>query len=690
MRKLSRASSLGPYLLTSLLFVFGSSTASALKGERISLENARILVGENEPSFVRYGAEDLAAYLKEITHSGISITTKAPSGAQQGTAIVVGEQMATALGTDLLSVGSLGKEGSIIRSYERSGNTIVVVAGQDPHGTNTGLALLLQLIRVEGKAPYIDGPLDFRNVPSLSVRGIQSGGWPIKYPYAAWKEEDWKRFIDMVWLLRGNRLLLAPLFEILPVPLSPEDEAYVQEVRRIVDYAETKRGIEVWVGMPANRIAISNCNVRDPRKRPYWINGCQKDFNPADSVQFAKVLQTVEAFYQIVNNPDGILMGDADPGGWPNSPLSEQVKIFQAHRRFLDQYNIHGKKAKLADFMWIGWGRHKFFTSTDRLVTGFDWTEKNPDESDIQFMAATIANFKQHLPQPWEVFAGMTPYLESAKREAVLQNTIYFPYGAIEGEPAFPATNIALEPVRDVVDKIPEYPGLSSLMGNNQITVLQFPMTFYFFESTWDKARRNDSQEDVLLGVSQQLYPEHAQLLRDALLALYEVDVRKIENARSLLQELISRNDVGRMGALGRYLHPDPLIVARTLQKQLEIRAARQSLVSALIRKPSQREAAQLLERYFDLLLAWNTETGWENVFDSGIWTLPIYQDGKDLQQSMSVLKELLGGGAPYTTYAQVNAFFDPIGKRLLKKYGQNSVMLGCVQPFKLAVAQKQ
>jgi len=80
-------------------------------------------------------------------------------------------------------------------------------------------------------------------------------------------------------------------------------------------------------------------------------------------------------------------------------------------------------------------------------------------------MAETIRNFKQNLAEPWEVFAGMTPYLESSRRESVLDKTIYFPYGAIEGEPAFPATNTSLEPVREVLDKKAEYPPLGSLMG---------------------------------------------------------------------------------------------------------------------------------------------------------------------------------------------------------------------------------
>jgi len=110
--------------------------------------------------------------------------------------------------------------------------------------------------------------------------------------------------------------------------------------------------------------------------------------------------------------------------------------------------------------MWIGWGRHKLFTSTERLVTGFECTEKNPDKSDIAFMAHSIRNFKNNLPEPWEMVARMTPYLESSKRESVLNKTIYLPYGAIGMEPAFPATSMGLESVREVLNKAGEHPEL--------------------------------------------------------------------------------------------------------------------------------------------------------------------------------------------------------------------------------------
>jgi len=156
------------------------------------------------------------------------------------------------------------------------------------------------------------------------------------------------------------------------------------------------------------------------------------------------------------------------------------------------------------------------------------------------------------------------------------------------------------------------------------------------------------------------------------------------------LKELLQGGNAIRAGALGRFLFPDRLIVARTLQMQLEIRLARQNLLKALQGKPDIKECARLVEDYFDKLLAWNKETGWEKTIDIAIWTSPIYQDGKDLTEAMSRFKEILGAGAPYTSYSQVKAFFDPITRDLLKKYGEESVMIGCIEPFKLAVAQTQ
>jgi len=659
---------------------------------RIALDKPVILIDSSEASYVQYAAKDLGAYLAEITGELVTVSSTPSAGRNAKSIIAIGEKMALSLGVDLGSMSDLGDEGSVIRAFDKGGVRFVVVAGGNPHGTNMGAATFMQMVRSEGKTAYVEGPLNLRSKPNTAVRGFHVNGWSLNYPYAfrAWREADWKHFIDLAWAQRSNLVFFWPFVEIMPLPLSAEDEAYLQEVHRVIEYAQKQRGLEVWIMQSANRVAMTDCGVRDPRARPYWVNNCQKDMNPADPRQFANIEKEFEVFYRNINNADGFCMIDSDPGGWPQSPLSDQAKIFNAARRLLDQYNVKGKNAKLVDWMWIGWGRHKYFTASERLVTGFDWTEKNPDEGDLEFMADTMRNFQQHLAEPWDMIAGMTPYLESSKRASTLNKTIYLPYGAVEMEPAFPWTNVSLGPVREALDKAAEYPALKGLMGNNQTMLLQFPRNYYLFNSLWDSEYKERSKQEVLREVSERLYPDQRDLLVEAFEALGEKDPHKIDGTIARVERLVAGGNAGRSGALGRYLFPDQLILARDLRMQLQIRAARQKLLLALHGRPSVQECSQLLEDYFDKLLAWNKQTGWDKLIDIAIWTIPIYDSDKEFAEAMSRLKQILGVGAPYTRYAQIDAFFDPIRANLLKKYGENSVMLGCVGPFKLAVAQTQ
>jgi hypothetical protein len=309
-------------------------------------------------------------------------------------------------------------------------------------------------------------------------------------------------------------------------------------------------------------------------------------------------------------------------------------------------------------------------------------------ENDAAFMRRTIRTFKDNLPEPWELVAGMAPYVESSRQESTLEKTVYLPYGAIEMEPAFPSTNMGFESVRKVLDQAEAYPKLRGWMGNNELMLLQFPRSYYYMNSLWDAQFRKRGEREVLQEISRHLYPDAQEIITDSFLAMEEKDPEKIRAALVRLEKLPPSQI--RTGAIGRFLFPDRQIVVRDLRMQLEIRESRQRLLKVLQGRPDIDESAKLVEDYFDKLLAWDKETGWYKTIDIAIWTTPIYQDGKDLTEALSRLKQILGNGAPYTRYAQVDIFFDRIGKDLLKKYGQDSVMIGCIEPFKLAVIQTQ
>lgn len=661
------------------------------RGPRIQLDNVVVLVDVQEASYVRYATNDLATYLRQLA-ARVTVGTSPTVGRGAKTIIAIGETMSHQMGVDLPASAELGPGGFLIRSLAKGDATLVIVGGRQPEATNMAVATLIQQIQVDHGSPYLDGPLNVQQKPTFSLRGIHLNGWPVNYPYAfrAWKEQDWKRFVDIAWSERVNLLFIWPFMEIVPVPLSPEDQEYLEEVHRIVDYAQKQRGMQVWIMQSANRIATSDCGSRDPRIRPYWVNECQQDMNPADPQQFSRIVKSFGALYRIVNNADAFCMIDSDPGGWPQSPLTDQLKIFQAARKLLDQYAVDGKHTKLVDWMWLGWGRHKFFTSKDTVVAAYDWTAENPDESDVAFMAKTIRNFKQNLPEPWQLIAGFAPYLRSSKMESELRNTVYLPYGAIEDEPSFPATNLGLEPVRKVLDQAVGYPDLEGIMGNNQMMLLQFPRTSYFMQSAWNYAYAKEAQDQVLHDLAGQLYPDQKDLIAECFLALRDTDPQRISAVLAQLDKFVGTGSAGRPGPIGRFLFPDQLVVARDLQSQLEIRLARESLLKALQGKPSVSECSTLMENYFDKLLAWDQKTGWSKMIDIAIWREPIFAQDKQLTESLSRLRQVLGQGQRYTTYGQIDAFFGKISKDLLHKYDAGPVMVGCVEPMKLAVIQSQ
>ncbi len=683
-------------VLLSLLFAAVLSLAQRASAQRpasgatIELSGSVIFVDASEPSYVQYGASDLGRYLQEISGKPVQLANSLPAQ-NKSTLIAIGDKAAVQVGAPTLASYQAGEEVSIIRTLDNRRQPTIVIAGTSPHATNQAIASFIRMISAREHSPFVEAPLNRREVPSFRARGIHLNGWPLRYPYAfrAWKEEDWKRFVDIAWVQHINLFYLWPFMEIIPVPLSGEDRQYLEEVKRVVDYAQKERGMEVWIMQSANRIGISDCGSPDPRLRQYWVNGCQKDMNPADPQQYQAILRSFETLYSIVNNADAYCMIDSDPGGWPQSPLSDQVKIFNGAKELPPRHPVHGAKTKLVDWMHVGWGRHKYFTSTESVVGAYDWTDKNPDASDVAFMDETIRKFKAHLVEPWDLIAGMPPYLSVVQKEGVLGKTVYLPYGAIENEPAFPATNMGQEAVRKVFDKALQYRGLRGVMGNNQLMLLQFPRTSYFFATAWDRQYEQLPERHVIEDLAQRIYPDQRRLIADAFFALNETDPNRIQATLSELRQVLQAGSIGRLGAIGRYLFPGGSAVANNLRMQLEIRFARQQLVEALKGQPTPAECANLVGNYFDKLLAWNKETGWDKMIDITVWKDPIYEDGKDLQQAMYHLKQILSNGRPYTSYHTIDSFFGDIANRLVQKYGEDSVMIGCVEPLKMEVVRQ-
>jgi hypothetical protein len=461
----------------------------------------------------------------------------------------------------------------------------------------------------------------------------------------------------------------------------------------VVDYAQKERGMEVWIMHSGNRVALSDNGVRDPRRRPYWNKQCQVDMNPAEEAQFQAVIRSREALYRIVNNADGFGTIDGDPGSFLGSSLDDLLKLLKTERAMLDRYNEHGPQTKMIVWLLMGWGQH-----------GWDPEGRAP------FIAKTIRAFKAGLPEPWQLLVGAPPYFAAFAAEGVIDRSLWMPYGAIESEPCLPNIQMDRDRVCTMLDMVAPHPTLAGMIGNAQTPLLQLPHTLYFLGSAWNYELRQRPLEEVTRELAQYLYPEQQELIAAGYMALDFAPLKQrglegragtASQAGALadkLTALLAADGLGRPGVFARKLFPDHRQAARDLAAQLRIRAAQENLFQTVKMTTVPEECARLLEVWFDAVLAWEKMHGYQQFIDATseriYWPVGLIPTDRRILPFderfpdfiMRLKWALIGRGPANVHDATIDAFLAPIAERLLRKYGHNQVMIGCIRQMKTAL----
>ncbi len=648
--------------LSLAVVILSASTAYGQQaGEGVRLEHATIVTSPDEPSFIQYGIQELAGYLKELTGDEVPVVASADN--TTGVRIVVGTDSVKKLFPQSIPGEDLGDEGYVLRTVSQDGAQCVLATGSTPRGTKIALGLLMKKIQSDGMSAFVPVTLDVSGKPAFAKRGMHFNGWAINYPYTfrTWTEEDWQKYLDMLSYQGVNLFYLWPFIEIMPVPLSPEDEAYLEECRRVVDYAQKKHGMEVWLMQCTNRVAKDRCGVADPRQRPYW-RPSQEDLNPGNPEHFKAIMASREAMYRIINNADGVCNIDSDPGFLAEGTFDDYNKVLLGCRALLDRHNLNGKQTKLINWMLWGWGRK----------------EKIQLEGLMDHQRLALRALIEGGPLPLWLISGQFPeYLPMVRDEGLISRTVYLPYGIIEREPGYPVTNVEIDAVRGMFNgPDAKFPGLAGIMGNVQTPLLQFPNLFYFTSSMCDSNYANVSERDVLLEVSGYLFPDHRQLLADCYLALKEDEPAKIEALVAQLDKIVRNDTLGRPGVFGRKLFPDHRIVAKSLLLQLRMRAAYRRLLAGVTPATPKAECEKLLCDYLEAYLAWDTTHGWHNIFGWQAWQLAAFPYGAIAGELRKNLR----------TDSEVDSFFAQVAESLSSKYDADIVQQGCIEPFKSAV----
>ncbi|HOJ53442.1 MAG TPA: exo-alpha-sialidase [Phycisphaerae bacterium] len=462
---------------------------------------------------------------------------------------------------------------------------VVVRIEGAPAGLKYGLAELIHHLRMAPADVTLEVPLEIRKTPKFSARGMYAHlHWAYNRPYAlrSWTLEDWQRYIDLLACLGFNTIQIWPMMELLPHPLSPEDQAYLKRYAEIVDYAHQQRGMKVILGSCPNNITEDARGV-PIEKREYF--DFEKRLDPGDRAALARILEYRSDLYKTVPHADGYWVIDSDPGGWKGSPSREFVEILKGHRELIDRYGRRPTEQPLIYWMWYGWG------------TGS--VEKNWRD--------TIGQINTELHGPWQLLVCLPGHLEACKELALLDKAVYFPYNLLETEPAGPLTELRFIGIAEAA-QIAASHGITAIQGNTQTPLAQLPNIAALAGAAWGVNPATEADE-VLDRLARGLLSREPETLKKAWLALSEDRPEPCFNLAVRLRELAG--DPSAKGPLAVLIGDWQPRILEDLAAMLEIRAHAVRFARQVEANAGDAELVTALTDYFMSAASYLERTGY-------------------------------------------------------------------------------
>jgi hypothetical protein len=163
--------------------------------------------------------------------------------------------------------------------------------------------------------------------------------------------------------------------------------------------------------------------------------------------------------------------------------------------------------------------------------------------------------------------------LKTAREFNRLDRSVFFPYGAVETEPAPPMTVIKYATIRDRYRALAAYPGIAGVMGNAQTPLVQLPNIHFFAELAWNPAYAERRDREGFRDLAAKLYPRVALELAGAWYQLAGGDSAACAAAANRLDLLRQRKQLGAPGVMATHLFPDGSIVLEDLATTLRMHA---------------------------------------------------------------------------------------------------------------------
>jgi len=151
--------------------------------------------------------------------------------------------------------------------------------------------------------------------------------WPYNRPYAArnWTTEDFRGYAQGLKQLGYNTLVIWPVIEIMPSPLTPSDRAALKQMAEVIDILHGL-GFRAYMTLCPNIVVDNEAAAKQPYERRYYFRSL-KYVDPANSEGIRNMVKWREELLRPLAKMDGCAIIDSDTGSHPGNerPVREHL-----------------------------------------------------------------------------------------------------------------------------------------------------------------------------------------------------------------------------------------------------------------------------------------------------------------------------------------------------------------------------
>jgi hypothetical protein len=410
--------------------------------------------------------------------------------------------------------------------------------------------------------------------------------WPYNYPYAArtWQVADYRSYCGGLKALGYNSVMIWPVLETMPSPLTPSDRACLKKIASVIDTLHNELGMRVYIALCPN-VSAKDDEARKSAFEQRHFFYCDTRVNPGDPAALAQLIERRRELFRPLAQVDGVVIIDSDPGGYPGSTNAEFVNLLLAHRKMFDSLR---PGIELVYWNHVGWPAYGRWYQTGKFNFG----------TEAEFVEA-LTMLKQADPKPWGIANGLK-YAEKVGLEA---KVVSYNYGRIEGEPSMPMTRFDVAGAYEAGKS----KGPRGVMGNAQTHCVQLPNTFAFARGA---AGKPIAREDFVR-FAEDLIPGQGELIVQGWESL---DSTNTAAMRALVERLGQQQGKElKGGPLNGLLFNHPRRFVSDLSCMLWLKAAFRDYVVA---SESGKGVKPALDGFVRALSLWQSRTGYQNVWD--------------------------------------------------------------------------